>query len=160
MNSRDSHIETIVSDLRIVYASLNRLSVPAWLRLDLTMAQFKALVAVERNSGIAVCQLGRQLGIGESAASLLVDQLVRRHYLERTIDPADRRRVLLSATAQATSLLRELRHGSEQSLKEWLAGLADDDVAGLAHGLSTLTEAARAGKPPVARDLPTEKLTT
>jgi DNA-binding MarR family transcriptional regulator len=160
MNSRDSHIETIVSDLRIVYASLNRLSVPAWLRLDLTMAQFKALVAVERNSGIAVCQLGRQLGIGESAASLLVDQLVRRHYLERTIDPADRRRVLLSATAQATSLLQELRHGSEQSLKEWLAGLADDDVAGLAHGLSTLTEAARAGKPPVARDLPTEKLTT
>jgi DNA-binding MarR family transcriptional regulator len=160
MNSRDSHIETIVSDLRIVYASLNRLSVPAWLRLDLTMAQFKALVAVERNSGIAVCQLGRQLGIGESAASLLVDQLVRRHYLERTIDPADRRRVLLSATAQAISLLRELRHGSEQSLKEWLAGLADDDVAGLAHGLSTLTEAARAGKPPVARDLPTEKLKT
>jgi DNA-binding MarR family transcriptional regulator len=160
MNSRDSHIETIVSDLRIVYASLNRLSVPAWLRLDLTMAQFKALVAVERNSGIAVCQLGRQLGIGESAASLLVDQLVRRHYLERTIDPADRRRVLLSATAQATSLLQELRHGSEQSLKEWLAGLADDDVAGLAHGLSTLTEAARAGKPPVARDLPTEKLKT
>jgi DNA-binding MarR family transcriptional regulator len=160
MNSRDSHIETIVSDLRIVYASLNRLSVPAWLRLDLTMAQFKALVAVERNSGIAVCQLGRQLGIGESAASLLVDQLVRRGYLERTIDPADRRRVLLSATAQATSLLQELRHGSEQSLKEWLAGLADDDVAGLAHGLSTLTEAARAGKPPVARDLPTEKLKT
>jgi DNA-binding MarR family transcriptional regulator len=160
MNSRDSHIETIVSDLRIVYASLNRLSVPAWLRLDLTMAQFKALVAVERNSGIAVCQLGRQLGIGESAASLLVDQLVRRHYLERTIDPADRRRVLLSATAQAISLLQELRHGSEQSLKEWLAGLADDDVAGLAHGLSTLTEAARAGKPPVARDLPTEKLKT
>ena len=160
MNSRDSHIETIVSDLRIVYASLNRLSVPAWLRLDLTMAQFKALVAVERNSGIAVCQLGRQLGIGESAASLLVDQLVRRHYLERTIDPADRRRVLLSATAQATSLLQELRHGSEQSLKEWLASLDDDDVAGLAHGLSNLTEAARAGKPPVARDLPTEKLKT
>jgi DNA-binding MarR family transcriptional regulator len=85
---------------------------------------------------------------------------VRRHYLERTIDPADRRRVLLSATAQAISLLQELRHGSEQNLKEWLASIDDDDVAGLAHGLSTLTEAARAGKPPVARDLPTEKLKT
>jgi DNA-binding MarR family transcriptional regulator len=160
MNSRDSHIETIVSDLRIVYASLNRLSVPAWLRLDLTMAQFKALVAVERNSGIAVCKLGRQLGIGESAVSLLVDQLVRRHYLERTIDPADRRRVLLSATAQATSLLQELRHGSEQSLKEWLAGLDDDDVAGLAHGLSNLTEAARAAEPPAAPHTVAEKLKT
>ena len=147
MNSRDAHIETIVSDLRIVYASLNQLNVPAWLRLDLTMAQFKALVAVELNTGIAVCKLGRQLGIGESAASLLVDQLVRRDYLERAIDPADRRRVLLSATTQATRLLQELRHGSEQSLKEWLTGLDDDDVAGLARGLGTLTEAARAAEP-------------
>lgn len=152
MDSRDTHIETIVSDLRIVWASLNQLSVPAWLRLDLTMAQFKALVAVERNSGVAVCKLGRQLGIGESAASLLVDQLVRRDYLKRTTDPSDRRRVLLSATAQATLLLQELRHGSEQTLKEWLSGLADDDVAGLAHGLGTLSEAARAAEPQTAME--------
>jgi DNA-binding MarR family transcriptional regulator len=144
MDSRDTHIETIVSDLHFVYASLNQLSVPAWLRLDLTMAQFKALVAVERSSGIAVCKLGRELGIGESAASLLVDQLVRRDYLERTTDPTDRRRVLLSATAQATLLLQELRHGSEQTIKEWLSGLGDDHVAGLACGLGALTEAARA----------------
>jgi DNA-binding MarR family transcriptional regulator len=160
MNDRDPRVENIVEDLRTVYAGLHQLGLPTLLRLDLTMAQFKALVAVERNSGIAVCQLGRQLGIGESAASLLVDQLVRRGYVGRTTDPDDRRRVLLAATERGTELLRELRHGSEQSLKEWLAGLADDDVAGLAHGLSTLTEAARAGKPPVARDLPTEKLKT
>ena len=70
------------------------------------MAQFKALMAVERSSGISVCELGRELGIGESAASLLVEQLVRRDYLGRTSDPADRRRVLLGATAQSHALLR------------------------------------------------------
>ena len=160
MNDRDPRVENIVEDLRTVYAGLHQLGLPTLLRLDLTMAQFKALVVVDGSLGIAVCQLGRELGVGESAASLLVDQLVRRGYVGRTTDPDDRRRVLLAATERGTELLRELRHGHRQNLKEWLAGLADDDFDALAHGLSALTRVVSAGKPPVARDIPTEKLKT
>ena len=105
------------------------------------MAQFKALVVVEGSSGISVCEVGRELGIGESAASLLVDQLVRHGYVGRTTDQADRRRVLLAATAPGKKLLRELRHGRRQSLEGWLADLGDDDLDALAGGLHALTGA-------------------
>ena len=158
MNSRELRVENIVDDLRTVYASLHQQSVPAWLELDLTMAQFKALVAVERNSGIAVCALGRELGIGESAASVLVDQLVRRGYAGRTTDRADRRRVHLAPTSRGKTLLGELRQGRRQSLKEWLADLDDDDLDGLARGLRALTQVVGAGEPPAARDTTTETL--
>jgi DNA-binding MarR family transcriptional regulator len=160
MNNRDSHIETIVGDLRTVYTGLHRLSVPAWLQLDLKMAQFKALVAVERSSGITVCALGRELGIGESAASQLVEQLVRRGYVGRKTDRADRRRVHLAATSRGTKLLGELRQGSEQSLKEWLAGLDDEGLEVLARGLDGLTRLVSANTPPAARNATTEKLKT
>ena len=70
MDSQDPRIATITDDLRTVYAGMQQLIVPTWLKLDLTMAQFKALVAVERNSGIGVCGLGRELSIGESAGQL------------------------------------------------------------------------------------------
>jgi len=158
MNSRELRVENIVDDLRTVYASLHQQSVPAWLELDLTMAQFKALVAVERNSGIAVCALGRELGIGESAASVLVDQLVRRGYAGRTTDRADRRRVHLTPTSRGKTLLGELRQGRRQSLKEWLADLDDADLDGLARGLRALTQVVGAGEPLAARDITTETL--
>jgi DNA-binding MarR family transcriptional regulator len=157
---RHSRGESIIDDLWTVYATLHTLNLPTWLRLDLTMAQFKALMAVERSSGISVCELGRELGIGESAASLLVEQLVRRDYVGRTSDPADRRRVLLGATAQGQTLLRELRHGRRQSLKEWLAGLEDHDIDALAGGLSALTRVARCAEPPAACDATTESQST
>jgi DNA-binding MarR family transcriptional regulator len=157
---RESRSAHIVDDLWTVYASLHTLNVPTWLRLDLTMAQFKALMAVERSQGISVCELGRELGIGESAASLLVEQLVRRDYVGRTSDPADRRRVLLGATPQGQDLLRELRHGRRQVLNEWLAGLNDDDIDALAGGLAALTRLARSDEPPAACDATTESHTT
>jgi DNA-binding MarR family transcriptional regulator len=157
---RELRSENVVDDLWTVYASLHTLNLPTWLRLDLTMAQFKALMAVERSQGISVCELGRELGIGESAASLLVEQLVRRDYVGRTSDPADRRRVLLGATSQGQALLRELRHGRRQVLKEWLAGLDDDDIDALSNGLRALTRALRPDAPPAACDATTESHTT
>lgn len=158
--ARELRSESVVDDLWTVYASLHTLNLPTWLRLDLSMAQFKALMAVERSQGISVCELGRELGIGESAASLLVEQLVRRDYVGRTSDPADRRRVLLGATSTGQALLRELRHGRRQVLKEWLAGLADDDIDALSNGLRALTRALRPDVPPAACDATTESHTT
>ncbi len=146
MSDREPHVETITDDLHTVYASLHRLSLPTLLQLDLTMAQFKALVVVEGHSGISVCEVGRELGVGESAASLLVDQLVRRGYVGRTSDPADRRRVLLGATAPGQRLLRELRHGRRQSLERWLADLDGDDLEALTRGLRALARAASSGE--------------
>ena len=160
MTTRDPRIETITDDLRTVYGRVQQLIVPAWLKLDLTMAQFKALVAVERSSGIGVCGLGRELSIGESAASLLVDQLVRRGYVGRKTDPADRRRVLLGTTARGEKRLRELRQGSREILDEWLAELDQDQLEALARGLDALAQAVSADEARAAGDATTENLET
>ena len=160
MNDREPHVETITDDLHTVYSSLHRLSLPTLLKLDLTMAQFKALVVVEASSGISVCEVGRELGIGESAASLLVDQIVRHGYVGRTTDPADRRRVLLAVTAPGKKLIRELRHGRRQSLDGWLADLDADDLEALARGLRALARTASSGARPAAPGVKTEVVKT
>ena len=156
MNSRDLGAETIRSDLRTVYASLQKASLSTWLRLDLTMAQFKALAAVEGSGGIGVCGLGLELGMGGSAASLLVDQLVRRGYVARTADQSDRRRVHLTATSRGAKLLGELREGHGQSLERWLDELDDDQFEALTRGLRALALAASASEMPIASGSTTE----
>ncbi len=155
----DARAEGIGADLRTVYASMQLLSVPTWLKLDLSMAQFKALVSVHRSSGISVCEVGRELSIGESAASLLVEQLVRRGHVERTTDPADRRRVRLVVTTRGEELLRELRQGGREILGEWLAVLADDDIDKLARGLRALAETVDAGTAFAARAMAPQDVT-
>ena len=40
----------------------------------------------------------RQLGVSKQAASQLIDTLVLRGYLERRVDPEDRRRINIEAT--------------------------------------------------------------
>jgi DNA-binding MarR family transcriptional regulator len=132
-----------------LYVGLQELNMPVWLRLDLTMAQFRALVVVSRYAGSTVGELGGELSIGQSTASILADHLVCRGLVARVEDPADRRRALLSLTSAGETLLGELRHGNGQILKEWLAELADAELEGLARGLRALARAARPPAPKV-----------
>jgi DNA-binding MarR family transcriptional regulator len=147
MQARGLLIDEVVSDMAVVYASVQELNVPTWLRLDVTMAQFRALVVVRHRPGITVGELGCQLSIGQSAASLLVDHLARRGLVARAEDPADRRRALLDCTPAGEALLAELRQGNRQTLKEWLALLSDEELEGVARGLRVLSQAARAPVP-------------
>jgi DNA-binding MarR family transcriptional regulator len=143
MNPRESLTDEIVDDMAAVYATLQELKAPTWVRLDLTMAQFRALVVVNHRRGITVGELGCQLSIGQSAASLLVEHLVRRGLVGRTEDPADRRRALLGCTPAGEELIAELRRLSRQTLKEWLSPLSDEDLEGMARGLRLLSQTAR-----------------
>ncbi len=134
--------EAIIDDYKRVSSTLEQLSLPMWLKLGLSMPQLKALVAVIGAEEITVTGLGCELSIGQPSASLLVDQLVQRGYAQRRSDPADRRRVIVTATAAGRELLEELRHGRRQTLEDWLAGVDDEDAAALARGLHALAEAA------------------
>jgi DNA-binding MarR family transcriptional regulator len=108
------------------------------------MAQLKALVAIAHQPGVSVCQVARQLSIGESAASLMTDQLVRRGHVERATDPDDRRRVRLSVTKCGQLVLGELREGNRQVLSQWLRQLDDEQRGALARGVQALAGAANA----------------
>ena len=155
--TRRAHIATIADDLRTVYAGLQQRNVPVWLKLDLTMAQLKALVTIERDAGASVCEVGRELAIGESAASLLVDQLVRRDLVERVTDPSDRRRVRLTVSPHGRELLGELHQGNRQTIGDWLDRLEAGQLEALARGLRALAQTAKAPRPEAADDRPTTK---
>lgn len=133
-----------VSDLRLVNAELQRVSLPAWLELGLPMAQLKALVALASAGGVSVTGLARSLAIGEPAASQLVEQLVRRGFAERTPDPNDRRRVVVTVTPRGADLVGELQQGRRQHVEQWLSAMDDDDVDALARGLNALMRVVRA----------------
>ena len=149
MAPSEQEIMQITEDFRAANAALQRVSLPAWLELGLTMAQLKALVAIEGCGSTSVGGVASDLGIGESSASSLVDHLVRAGYARRAEDPADRRRCVVAVTERGSSLLGDLRHGRRVALRQGLDGLGEDDRAALGRGLAALA-AVLAENPPAA----------
>lgn len=132
----------IARALHAVNEELHKVNLPAWLRLGLPAAQLKALVTIASGGGLSITGLATSLGIGEPAASQVVEQLVRRGYVAREQDREDRRRAVVTVTDAGRELVSELRQGRREHVHEWLASMSDDDVHALARGLTALAGAA------------------
>jgi len=146
VSNRRAVDDAIISDYRTVVRALDRVILPLLVERDVTMAQFKALMAVSAagEAGIPVTALGGELSIGQPSASLIVDQLAKRGYAVRRPDEVDRRRVLVCATPAGRELVAELRHGRRSTFEAWLAGVDDADAEKLALGIHVLARAVEA----------------
>lgn len=150
MSERTDLDQSIVASYRVVSRGLDRAVLPILVERGITMAQLKALMAVNAagDAGISVSALGSELSIGQPSASLVVEQLVKHGLATRTTDPGDRRRAIVKASPEGEELADELRLGRRSTFAEWLGNLSDSDAAPLARGLralaSTVEDARRA----------------
>src|SRR5215831_2155800 len=117
---------------------------PAWLQVELTVAQLKALFALVDGGPMPIGGVAARLSIGLPAASSLVDRLVDHGLVERREDRHDRRRTLAEPTAAGEALAQQLRQGSREALRAWLERLDRDDLEALTRGLAAVARAASA----------------
>lgn len=78
-------------------------------------------ISAIRDCEAGAADLGRKMGVSKQAVSQLLDALVSRGYVERAVDPVDRRRTKLKLTRRGTrvaSVCRETVDEIEQLLLE------------------------------------------
>ncbi len=139
-------IEQVMQAQKAILHGLQANAGPIWSQLDLTMSQMKALQVIAHNGPLPIGGLARVLGIGNPAASLLVDALVRQGVVTRTEDPDDRRRTLAALSPQGRELVERLQ-GSRQLMRQWLRRLSGQDLADLARALQSLLSVASSDLP-------------
>jgi DNA-binding MarR family transcriptional regulator len=137
-SARDEDIASCRNGLQALLGAVHSAAVPAWLALDLTMGQIRALVSLRMHGPCAVGGLAELLAISEPTASQLVDRLVKRGLVERREDAADRRRVLVSLTTQAQGTFDAVEAEKERTMDDWLAQLGQVELSALATGLRAL----------------------
>jgi DNA-binding MarR family transcriptional regulator len=125
-------------------------NIPEWVHLELSMGQLKTLMTLASKEALTVSGLAETLNVGKPAASILVDRLVQLGLVERTEDPEDRRRTLVTLTEAGIDLVARLRQGGPGRMLRWLEQLDDEDLAALVRGMRALAafaerEAAEAG---------------
>lgn len=87
---------------------------------NLTLAQYRVLVFLDGGDRPAT-DVAALLDVTPSTVTSVVDGLVTRDLVERGEDKADRRRVILSLTAEGTNTLRR----GDEVVSERLGGLLD-----------------------------------
>jgi DNA-binding MarR family transcriptional regulator len=85
-------------------------------------------------------QLIKELRISKQAAGQLVDTLVTRGYLERAVDPEDRRKLTVTLSERGRSAAAAQAAGREKVDAALLAIVGDDNVQGIRRTLAALID--------------------
>jgi MarR family 2-MHQ and catechol resistance regulon transcriptional repressor len=73
-------------------------------------------------------ELGERLIVSRAAVTGLLDSLERRGFVSRSVNPADRRSLLIEITPAGLRVVQELRTLVHHNEKDWLGALTDDEL--------------------------------
>jgi DNA-binding MarR family transcriptional regulator len=90
--------------------------------------------------GVPLGQLIRELRISKQAAGQLVDTLVTRGYLERAVDPDDRRKLTVTLSERGRAAAAAQAAGREKVDTEWKAMIGTDDIQRTRRALAALID--------------------
>ncbi len=145
-SDRESLIHEITQAQKAIFVEHQAAATPAWLDLDLTIGQIKAIFMLEARGSMTVGQAASDLGIGKPAASILVDRLVQARLVDRTEDSVDRRRAIVRLTTQGEELVARLYQGRQELMMESLVRLRDEELEALLIGSRALASALSAAR--------------
>jgi DNA-binding MarR family transcriptional regulator len=140
-------IAAILAAQKSVARHMFQTSIPEWTQLDLTMGQLRTLMALAADGPMTVSALAERLGIAKPTASILIDRLVQVGDADRSEDPEDRRRTLVTLTPAGVALVARLRNGQSERFERWLAAMRADDLAALTQGMQALAAIAESSDP-------------
>jgi DNA-binding MarR family transcriptional regulator len=92
------------------------------------------------NHGVALEDLIRNLRVSKQSASQLIDSLVVRGYLEREVNPEDRRRLIIQLTDRGRAAAAAVEEGVREVDEKLAEMLSAEEITTLRVGLAALAD--------------------
>jgi DNA-binding MarR family transcriptional regulator len=109
--------------------------------LDLSFTQVKLLHHLgDADEELTLKQVAEAVHVSLPAASRMVDDLVRRGFVERREDPEDRRMKRVRVTDRASGVIRKINAARLSGLEDFASGLSDSERRTLAGALEALLQ--------------------
>ena len=136
--SRSQLVNTVVQAYMDLFITMQFNAVSHWLMLELTFAQARALFMLAARKELTVSQLAKLLDVGNSTASILIQQLVERELVTRTEHTTDRRHTIIRLSPKGEEIGAGRRKEREKQWQRWLGRLSDEELSALANGLTAI----------------------
>ena len=118
----------VAGSLRALSTEIDRLDQAAADQYGLNRTDMRALDIVGRAGPLAPTALARLLGFTTGGVTTVLDRLERAGYVRRRADAADRRRLVVEATAATAARDREVFGGLICQTSDLLSGYTDDQL--------------------------------
>ncbi|MFH9613650.1 MarR family winged helix-turn-helix transcriptional regulator [Streptomyces pratensis] len=105
-------------------------------RLQVNATEHKVLGIIGRTPGTHPARLVVETGLSNAAITKIVDRLVGLGYVDRARDPADGRRVVLTATAEHRRVLAGAMAPMLEGMDKVVAGLDEVELAAVGRWLT------------------------
>lgn len=115
---------------------------PGWTSSS-TIQQLKVVFLAVRHGSLTAGQIGRELHVGFSTVTGLVDRLAEQGLVSRGEDPSDRRATRVQPTDSARALVDRLYAYRRAAFRRLLEHVPTETLGTLAHALADLEVAAR-----------------
>ncbi|MFF2084070.1 MarR family winged helix-turn-helix transcriptional regulator [Nocardia sp. NPDC058176] len=133
MNARDTRTEAVDTIQRELTAFARRArGRAAELHPELSLVAYSILDLILERDGCQATDLAEQFLLDKSTVSRQVGALERLGYLEREVDPANRRNHLLRATEAGRKVARAAERSRREAFTARFADWTDADVAAMA----------------------------
>jgi DNA-binding MarR family transcriptional regulator len=128
MSTVEASVQELVLLMPRLVARAKKLPVPAELR-DFALAprHIALLALLQCNGPLTVNELAARLEVAPTTASLMVGDLSRQGMVDRTEDPADRRRTIVSIAENHREAVHAWLSGSANAWRKALAPLTSDE---------------------------------
>jgi DNA-binding MarR family transcriptional regulator len=113
---------------------------------DLSVPQLRVLVFLNRHEGASLSDIAEHMGLTLPSMSKMVDVLVTRELVSRSMNPADRRRVILAPTALGKATRLAAHKATESRLAERLAVLLASERRNIIEAMQALKSIFLSGK--------------
>lgn len=141
----NNELEEFVNDIQKLFPRIMRyLEAEAsreLIGLEVTPSQMNALVVLYGPPNLPMGELAEQLGLTESAATRLVDRLLRMNLVRRERDEADRRVVRVRLSSYGRQLAELVFARRQEQFTRFAGYMTDADRRHLIAGLSSLLNA-------------------
>ena len=141
MNDHNMQLLTLMPLFQQVLAKAGIHRTKTGSTLEITTLQATALGIIYKNNKLTMSELAKEMGVIQSAATRIGDELVRRDMVRRVNDDNDRRVTRLRITPKGRESIENLRQESQLLLSLVLKEMTPLRQEELARGLRTFLEA-------------------
>ncbi|AMS43130.1 MULTISPECIES: MarR family winged helix-turn-helix transcriptional regulator [Aminobacter] len=113
----------------------------------LSAAQWRLLVRLVKEEGVAQARLAELLEIEPISVSRLLDRMEEGGWIERRQGASDRRVRMIFPTDKALEAFSKVKAVAGEVYEKALAGLSDEQRLATVHGLRTIVDNLSAGEP-------------
>jgi DNA-binding MarR family transcriptional regulator len=140
---RPELMDRIVELQSAVMSLIERDRTQDWLHVDMTIQQLKVVFLAVRHGSLTAGQISRELHVGFSTVTGVVDRLAEQGLVTRGEDANDRRATRVEPTDAGRALVERLYAYRRNEFHRLLEQASTDTLLALTRGLEGLVDAAR-----------------